>query len=128
MTVKHYYIEYKVWAEGQVDVPWPFVVFGETNDYRYRYNLSRIVTHNELRSCFISMNSSRIDKFLENNVNAVILGSVISATSIDEVKGKIDLVFGFCEIIGIQLITKENFSKVAAIMDSAVKLDGAVIT
>ena len=94
------YAEFKTSTEGGFDVPWPFVIFEETEDWRKRNNLPVPINKNSVKSAFLSFNEEVCDKFMEEHINAVIVAVVIDADSIDDLEKKIRSVFGYCEILG----------------------------
>jgi len=114
------YIEFKTWAEGTVDAPWPFVLFEETDDYRNRKDLTQRIPEKKVQSVFLSFNEEVCGKFLSENVSAVILGAVISADFPTEIQGKLNSVFGICEILGMCEISEENKERIRRVMESAV--------
>lgn len=115
-----FYVEFKTWAEGTVDSPWPFVLFEETNDYRSRKDLAQKISEKKVQSVFLSFNEDVCGKFLSENVSGIILGAIISASYPTELQGKLNAVFGGCEILGICEVSLENKDRIRSIMDSAV--------
>jgi len=112
------YIEFKTWAEGTVDAPWPFVLFEETDDYRNRKDLTQQVPKKKVQLVFLSFNEDVCGKFLSENVSAIILGAVIKDRLMTEIYGEITRIFGFCEILGICEITESNQERIHMIMEN----------
>lgn len=110
------YAEFKTWTEGGFDVPWPFVQFEETDDWRKRDELHLPLDKAKIKSAFLSFNTDVCDKFIEQHISAVIVGTVVDADGIDDVVKKITDVFGYCEFLGI---TSANDARVIKVMEGA---------
>lgn len=119
--LKRVYVEFKTWAEGKVDVPWTFVTFEETNDYRTRQDLSSKVPQKILQSTFLSLNQDTLKTFFDKNINAIILGAEVFVGTHDEILPNLQKVFGYCEILGWCEITAENQSRIELILADAKK-------
>lgn len=110
------YAEFKTWTDGGFDVPWPFVQFEETDDWRKRDDLSKKLDKSSVRAAFLSFNEDVCNRFLEEHVNAVILGTVIDAKDQNEIYNKISKIFGYCEILGV---TSADDARVIKVMEGA---------
>lgn len=117
--MKRFYVEFKTWAEGKITIPWPYVIFQETDDYRHRHDLSLHVHQKTLQSVFMSFNNEIIDKFFEKHVNAVIIGSIIPAESSDLLMPLLKKAYGYCEILGQCEINSSNEQKIMSVMADA---------
>ena len=62
-----YYIEFKTWREGQVEMPGTYRVLGELNEYRSRANLNNTIDENIVRNTFYSFSDDAVRKFLRDN-------------------------------------------------------------
>jgi hypothetical protein len=117
--MKTFYVEFKTWAEGKIEVPWSYVIFEETNDYRNRQDLSIHVNKKTIASVFGSLDETVLKNFFDKNINAFILGSVISAANSDSVLQNLKKYFGYCEILGICEISDMNRDRINKIMADA---------
>lgn len=114
-----YYVEFKTWAEGRIETPWPFVWFEEIADYRSRTNLSNKINENIIKNIFMNYNSDACGKFLSNHVCAVILGAELELESENQIMYEISRLFGYCEILGFCEITADNAAQIADVMIGA---------
>lgn len=114
-----FYVEFKTWAEGRIEAPWPFVWFEETADYRRRDDLTVIVPISSIKNTFLGFNDQKAQKFLTDHVAAVILGAVIEVDSIDAIAPHICNIFGSCEVLGQCEITESNQASIDAVMANA---------
>lgn len=110
------YVEFKTWTDGGFDVPWPFVQFEETDDWRKREDPYRKLDKSAVKAAFLSFNEDVCNRFLEDHINAVILGTVLDALDEKDVFNKITKIFGYCEILGI---TSADDDRVVKIMEGA---------
>jgi hypothetical protein len=114
-----YYLEFKTWAEGSIDMPWPMVRFEEVDDYRNRLTLGTPVDQRKLRSTFMSFDEKLIRKFLEDHVPALILGCTMELPNPGEIIIELDRIFGYCEVLGICEVNEQTRDRVAEIMKNA---------
>lgn len=118
--MKTFYVEFKTWAEGKIEVPWLYVIFEETNDYRSRQDLSIHVNKKTIESVFSSLDETVVKNFFDKNINAFILGSVISANDTNTILPNLKKYYGHCEILGICEINDSNRARINKIMADAV--------
>jgi len=111
-----YYVEFKTWAEGRIETPWPFVWFEETDDYRRKDDPRTPIPQQITKSVFLTFNEPTYQKFLEVHVAAVTLGAVINGVDQQDVAMQIERVFGSCEIIGCMEIDETNQTLVEKMM------------
>lgn len=116
-----WYVEFETWAEGRLNVPWPYVIFEETGNYRSRENLSEKISESFQKSVFLSFNEARFNMFFSKFTNSVILGIELYATDPEDVKKQIQDVFGYCEFHGITEVTDENHARIKEVMEGAIK-------
>lgn len=116
-----YYLEFKTWAEGRIETPWPFVWFDEDDDYRNRKNLSVRATESQKKAAFMDFNPENAERFLSEYVPAVILGALVDAHDEDDAKIKVSLSFGVIEVLGICTADGDNAERINALMVSAEK-------
>lgn len=114
--MKRYYVEFKTWAEDRIDVPWPFVWFDETDEYRRRDDTRTPIPQQVTKSVFLTFNEVAYGRFMDEHVSAVILGAVITAIDQEDVLVEIERVFGPCEIIGCMEIDGSNQGLVEKMM------------
>jgi hypothetical protein len=116
---KSYYVEFKTWAEGTVNIPWECAKYEEIADYRLRADTSVSASASKVRTLFSSMDELACNKFLRDYVAALAVGVILelddSSIAIDEIK----TVFGYCELLGICEITNENRSHILETMTHA---------
>lgn len=117
--MKKYYVEFKTWAEGKIEVPWPYVQYEETSDYRKRDNLE-VVANSE--KAFLTFDPVACATFLKENVSAVILGAIIEESHTASIESQISNVFGYIEILGICEITSNNINDIAKRIPGAISL------
>lgn len=111
-----HYVEFKTWAEGSVDCPWPVVIFGELDDYRDRQDLSIRASQNAVRGAFSSLSRERIDEFFEKYVPALLVGAVIKEENTSLIPRMINEVFGSHELLLLQVVSRENANDIMEIM------------
>jgi len=114
-----YYLEFKTWAEGSVDMPWPMVRFEETDDYRNRLTIETAVDQRKLRSIFLSFDERLIRKFLEDHVPALVLGCTMDLQHPGEIMPELNRIFGYCEVLGICEVNENTKERVSEIMKNA---------
>lgn len=114
--MKRYYVEFKTWAEGRIETPWPFVWFEETDDYRRRDDTRSPIPQQVTKSVFLTFSEAIYGRFMEEHVSAVILGAVITAIDQKDVVIEIERVLGPCEIIGCMEIDGSNLELVEKMM------------
>lgn len=120
-----FYVEFKTWAEGRIEIPWPYVWFEEVNDYRDRNDLSKPIPIRKIEAAFSSMSEDAAEKFLMQHVPAVILGALIDTSGSHLLAGEIKRVFGYVEILGWQEVVEGNREQIEMIMKSAGQPPGA---
>lgn len=113
------YVEFKTWAEGPIETPWPFVVIDEVPEYRKRRDNRLQVDDSAVKGVFMSFDQAIIQQFLEENISGLLLGAIVPCGSIDQLQGILDGVFGFCEIVGSVPVTNENRQMIDRIMNHA---------
>ena len=116
-----FYVEFKTWFEGTVDVPWPYVIFEETDDYRARHDLSIHCDKKIIKSAFLSFDDSSVKAFFNKYVNAVIVGSVLETDNSDLILTMLKQHYGYCELLGFCEIDKSNEERINLIMADAKK-------
>lgn len=94
-----YYIEYKVWAGGLIDTPWPTKFLEGTNQYKTRKDM-KLVSPNVVKSIFLSMNEISISKFLELHIIGSILGSIVETDDPNKIQKLLEKDFGVIEVLG----------------------------
>lgn len=114
--MKRYYVEFKTWAEGRIETPWPFVWFEETDEYRRRDDTRVPIPQHVTKSVFLTFSEVAYGKFMEEHVSAVILGAVINAVDQRDVLIELERVLGPCEIIGCMEIDGSNQDLVERMM------------
>ncbi len=114
-----YYIEFKTWAEGPIEVPWPFVWFEEQLDYRRRDRPETPISSKVVRDAFISMSEETCRKFLSEHVPAMIIGAVIEARDESLASSEVFKIFGYVEIEGCIEINASTIDGIAKIMDKS---------
>jgi hypothetical protein len=114
--VTKYYVEFKTWAEGRIETPWPFVWFEETDEYRRRDDTKTPIPSQVTKSTFLTFNETSYRRFLDDHVAAVVIGAVIDVLDQRAVLAEIENVFGPCEIIGCMEITEANQELVEKMM------------
>ena len=114
-----YYIEFKTWAEGSVDMPWPMVWFEEVDDYRHRDNPHTSIDQRALRSIFSGFDEKIVRKFLEDHVPALILGCTMELSNPGEMITELTRIFGYCEVLGACEINDATRDRVNAVMKNA---------
>lgn len=92
-----FYIEFKTWAEGKIENPWPVILFGPTNEYRHRDNLSATIAETVIQGIFLSLNEDACNKFLLDHVRGHELGVLINSNNIESAEKEIEKVFGSYE-------------------------------
>lgn len=111
-----YYAEFKTWAEGRIETPWPFVWFEEIGEYRHRDDPAQPIDDRKTRSAFMSFDQERINRFLSEHVAGVILGAVVVAPHPDSAVRQIKQVFGSCEMLGICEVNEGNRNTIEEVM------------
>jgi len=114
-----YYLEFKTWAEGRIETPWPFVWFEEDDDYRLRTNLSIRATEAQKKAAFMDFNAESAERFLGEYIPAAVLGALIDAHDEDDARIKASLCFGVIETIGICKADGEHRERIELLMKNA---------
>ena len=114
-----FYIEFKTWAEGYVDIPWPWAKFEEIADYRLISDLKVKASSEKVRSIFVSMNENLCNKFLRDYVAALVVGVTITASDLPSALDEIRSVFGLIELLGSCEVTDSNRSHIEEVMGRA---------
>lgn len=114
--MQQYYTEFKTWAEGSVDNPWPIVIFEEVEDWRNRNDLTQPISSKYVQSVFMSLSENAYNTFLENHVSCMILGALIPCECKECVLQQLQQVFGYCEILGMCTVTNDNHEKIMSTM------------
>jgi hypothetical protein len=107
---KTYYCEFKTWALGRFDVPWPFRIYEETPDYRMKGQVDKPLPHAKIYSAFMSFNEPTINRFLSEHVRAAIVGVILDLENHNNVLKELERIFGYCELLGIAEVTADNRS------------------
>jgi hypothetical protein len=108
IIMNKYYLEFKTWREGMVDMPGKHMILAETNDYRSRADLNKTIPKALVKDVFFSFNAARIEKFLNENVCACVVAVVLEQ---DDEQDAIDLIeksLGPIELEGIMKIDETN--------------------
>ena len=126
--VKRYYIEFKTWATGKFDVPWPFSCYEEVPDYRLNYDLMVKASDAKLKNIFLNMDEAACTKFLSEYTPAMIVGCLIDLENANDAESNIKRVFGSCEIVGICEVTSNNNDIIQKNMSSARIKSSAAMT
>lgn len=103
-----YYIEFKTWAEGTFDVPFPYVFFQHTDDYRNRKNLPTKIPASKVKGIFLKFDDAESNKFLVDHVSGIILGAIADSDSAQNALNYISSIFGYSEFIGVCEVTDSN--------------------
>lgn len=111
-----YYLEFKTWREGKVTIPGQYKIFGETNDYRSRKDLSTAVPHYVIQSVFLSFNEKAVDTFLNENVAACEMAVIVEAADQDYAIQLVNQCLGPIALDGIILISEQNKAIIEAVM------------
>lgn len=125
--LKSYYVEFKTWAEGYVDIPWPWAKYEEIADYRLRADWKVAASPGKIRGLFTSMDEASCNRFLRNYVAALVMGVMLDLEDQTIAADVIKSVFGSCEIVGICEITDENRGHIASVMADAQQPSSAAI-
>jgi len=112
-------MEIRTWFEGEVTLPWRYRKIKETNEYRNRTDITKVVDQNIIKSTFLSFDEKHISRFLLNHVPAIILGLVIETDDPKLIPKQIEDYFGPTEIIGILEIDDNNRDEIEKIMLSS---------
>ena len=114
-----YYIQFKTWREGYVEMPGKHRVLGELNEYRKRSDLTKNTPASQTESVFLSFNETAVAKFLDENVPACVVGLVVENSSEAETIDLVDKNLGPIELIGIALIDSTNEHLIKEVMGDA---------
>lgn len=114
-----YYVEFKTWAEGTFENPWPVIWYEVTNDYRKRTNISIPLSEKIVQGVFASLNEDACVRFLNDHIAANILGAIISGNDISAVKNEIIKLFGSCEILDYCVIDEFNKNYIYSVIENA---------
>jgi hypothetical protein len=117
----NWYVEFETWAEGKIEVPWPYVVFEETDNYRSRSDLTYKVSDEFLQATFMTFNEKKYYDFFDKYVSSMILGIELPAQDENHVKSQIVQIFGYCEFHGICMVNSDNEDSIKKVMAGAVK-------
>lgn len=110
MKEKRFYIEFKIWNYGTVDIDYEFKVIQETNDYRHKNNISTALSESQLRSTFMSFNEESCREFFESHDSAIEC-AMICPEGID-IDSYLSRKFGYYELLGTIEITQDNFDSI----------------
>jgi hypothetical protein len=114
--MKKYYIEFKTWREGIVEMPGNYKILGELNEYRSRVNLNKIISTYEVQNTFLSLNEKKVDVFLKENVAACIIGILMDAVDEDSAFSLLNDCLGPIIIDGIVEVNDSNIDSIKKIM------------
>lgn len=118
--MNEYYVEFETWADGKIEIPWPYVVFEETANYRSRLDPTQQVSASIVKNVFMTLNDIKCSEFFNKNVPGVIVGIELSATDANDVKRQICNFFGHCEFLGIVEVTVQNKNEIQKVMAGAI--------
>jgi hypothetical protein len=116
---KKYYTEFKTWAEGDIDIPWPWAKFEELPDYRLKSDTNVSASDSKVKSVFLSMDEKAATKFLMDYVAALVVGVILELDNPSDAAEQIKKIFGSCELLGICEINDDNKSYIDSIMKNA---------
>lgn len=78
--MKKYLVLWKTWLESEFDTPWDFVLVERTNEFKSRSNpKAEVLPSSVIDDLYLSFNAEKIDKFLSEHVDAVVLSAIIEA-------------------------------------------------
>jgi len=123
-----YYIEFKIWAEGYVDIPWHWAKFEELPDYRLRTDFMVAASPTKVKSIFLGMNDNVCTKFLKDYVPALVMGVILDLPDATDAASTLKTVFGYSEILGICEITDANRNNIQEVMANARAIPTVAIT
>lgn len=114
-----YYIEFKTWAEGDVNMPWPMVWFEEVNDYRHKNDLKKRIDPIRIRSVFSSFDDKAVGRFMQEHVPALILGCTMDLEHPGEILDELSRIFGYCEVLGVCEVNDRTRERINEMMKNA---------
>lgn len=114
-----YYLEFKTWMEGSVELPGKFRTIGEINDWRNKSNPTTPINPNYVQNIFGSLNEQTIEKFITDYIPALIIGLIIDIDDPNQIVPKLEQLLGPIELLGIVAVTAENYNNIDKIMGDA---------
>lgn len=114
--MKKYYIEFKTWREGTVEMPGQYKILGELNEYRSRANLNKIISTYDIQNTFLSLNEKKVETFLKENVAACIIGILMDAVDEDFAISLLNECLGPIIVDGIIEVNDSNIDSIKRIM------------
>lgn len=116
--MKKYYLEVKTWKEGMVTVPGPCKVLEEISHYKSR-TTHQTVPANVVKNAFLALNENAVDKFLDENIAAVVVAIIVDAVDEEAAVDLVDKCLGPIELDGILEINDENQDIIKEVMGDA---------
>jgi hypothetical protein len=113
------YVEFKTWAQGPVDMPWPWAVYESLPDWRLVSDLTVAATAESVRRVFLSLDQRQVTEFLQRHVSAVVVGVILPADSAVNCQHQLQRVFHHVELLGSCVVTAENSAAITAAMAAA---------
>lgn len=113
------YVEFKTWAEGPIETPWPFVIIEDTGEYRNRLDPSKPVSESTVRAVFLSFEQERVSRFLEEHTTGVLVGAIVDCPNIGDAEREITRIFGYCEMVGSTRVGPGNRGMIMEVMKHA---------
>lgn len=110
--MRYWLILWKTWIEGELDTPWPFMLYEKTADFRSRKNPEIRISQDKVDSVLQSYNAELVNDFLEEHVEAWVLATVFeaadSAFAIEIVKA----VFQDAEVVKCEEVNFDEYEQV----------------
>jgi hypothetical protein len=115
--MKKWLVIWKTWFLGEIDAPWPIVVYENTCDYKSTKD-TRIVSKDIVNAVYQSFNEDKVEKFESEHIDAIVLATVLEASTTEDAIKQIndkfnDAVIEICQDITDDEATQllEQFSK-----------------
>lgn len=110
--MRYWLILWKTWIEGELEVPWPFMLYEKTTDFKSRKNPEINISQDKIDSVLQSYNSDLVSTFLEEHVEAWVLTTAIEASDQEFAIEIIKAIFYDAEIIKCEEINLNEYNQV----------------